>query len=173
MVVGIISSVLIAVIGYLAQIAVFPAFGAIAVSPNMILAISVVFGMIYGPWPALAMGFFGGIMVDFMAGGAIGISSFIPVIAGFMLGMFRRELNSTHFAWAMIFAAFAHLINDFWMMLTMYFARVDVFIGWGTFLRSMLSAGETAFFAGLIFLAVTKILSMNERRSGLPYLQRY
>ena len=173
MVAGIIGSVILAVTGYLAQVAVFPAFGAIAIGPNIILALAVVFAMIYGPWPALAMGFVGGLMVDFIAGGAMGISSLIPLIAGFMLGMFRRELNSTHFAWAMIFAAIFHLLNDFWIMLTMYFARIDVYIGWGTFLRSMLSALETAVFAVLIFLIITKILSVSEKRSGLPYLQRY
>ena len=170
---GIIASVLIAITGYLAQIAFFPAMGAIAVGPNMILAVTVVFGMIYGPWPAISMAFFGGIMVDFMAGGAIGISSLVPLIAGFFLGILRRELNSTHFAWAMIFSAVANLLNDLWMIITMYFARIDVYIGWGTLLRSILSAVETAVFAGLIFLIVSKVLSIGEKRSGLPYLQRY
>ena len=173
MVAGIIGSVLVAIVGYLTQIAIFPAFGAIAIGPNMILAITVVFAIVYGPWPGLAMGFFGGIMVDFMAGGAIGISSLIPLIAGFMLGMFRRELNSGHFAWAMIFAAVFHLFNDIWMLLTMYFGRLNVFISWGTLLRSIVSGIETAAFAGLVFLIITKILSMSEKRSGLPYLQRY
>lgn len=173
MVAGIIGSVLLAIIGYLAQISFLPALGAVAIAPNIIIALTVVFAMVYGPWTALAMGFFGGIMVDFMAGGAIAVSSFIPVVVGFLLGVFRRELNSGHFAWAFIFASIAHLINDFWLMLTMYFARIDVFIEWGTLLRSIFSAALSGIFAGLLFLAITKLLSIGEKRSGLPYLQRY
>ena len=88
---GIIGSVLLAIIGYLVQIAVFPAIGGVAVAPNMMLALAVVFGMVYGPWPALAMGLFGGLMVDFMAGGAIGLSSFIPVIAGIFVGSVKAR----------------------------------------------------------------------------------
>ena len=170
---GIIGSVIIAILGYLAQIAIFPAFGAHAVAPNMILATAVVLGMIFGPWAALAMGFFGGLMVDFMAGGAIGISVLIPMIAGFLMGALRRELNSTHFAWAMIFSAAAHIVNDIWIVLTMYFARIDIYINFGTLLRSIISAIESGVFAGIIFLIISRLLLMGEKRSGLPYLQRY
>lgn len=173
MVVGIIGSVLIAVIGYLTQIAIFPALGATTVGPNMILAVTVVFAMIYGPWSALAMGFFGGILVDFMAGGAVAISSFIPVIVGFFMGIFRHDINSKHFAWAMIFASLAHVANDIWMMSTLYFGRIALYISFGTLWRTILSAAETGLFAGIIFLIITKLLTIGEKRGALPYLQRY
>lgn len=173
MVAAIIGSVLLAIFSYLSQIAIFPALGGIAIAPNMILALAVVFAMVYGPWPALAMGFFGGLLVDFMAGGAIGISSLIPLIVGFLLGMFRKEINSSHFIWAMIFASIAHLINDVWVIIALYFGRIDIYIEFGTFLRSLLSAVETGVFAGIFFIVISKLILFGEKRSGLPYLQRY
>ncbi len=173
MVAAVIGSVLMAILGYIAQIAFFPAIGAVAIGPNMIIALSIVFAMIYGPWPALAMGFFGGILVDFMAGGAIGISSLIPLIIGFLLGVFKREINSKHFIWALIFAATAHIINDFWMIIALYFGRIELYINFGTLLRSLASAAETGLIAGLLFIIVSKLLFIGEKRSGLPYLQRY
>lgn len=173
MVASIIGSVLLAILSYLSQIAVFPALGAFAIAPNTILALTIVFAMIYGPWSALAMGFFGGIMVDFMAGGAIGISSLIPIIVGFLLGVFKREINSGHFLWAMIFASIAHLLNDFWIITTLYFGRIEIFTGFGTLFRSILSAIETGIFAGLFFIIISRLMLIGEKKSGLPYLQRY
>ncbi len=173
MVAAIIGTVLLAVVGYLSQIAVLPALGMVAVAPNIILAMTVAFAMIYGPWAALGMGFFGGMMVDFMAGGALGISAFIPVVSGFLIGFFRRELNSTHFVWAMIFAAALSIVNDIWQLMTMYFARIDMSLTWGALFRSFASAVETGIAAGLTFLIITKIIAVSEKRSGLPYLQRY
>jgi rod shape-determining protein MreD len=173
MVAAVIGTVLLAVVGYLSQIAVLPALGMVAVAPNIILAMTVVFAMIYGPWTALAMGFFGGMMVDFMAGGALGISAFIPVVSGFLIGFFKREINSTHFAWAMIFAAALSIINDLWQLMTMYFARIDMALTWGALFRSFASAVETGIAAGITFLLITKLIVISEKRSGLPYLKRY
>ena len=173
MAIAVITSIVFAILGFLTQIAVFPAFGATTIGPNMILAITIVFAMLYGPWPALTMGFIGGIMVDFMTGGAIGISCFIPVIVGFFMGVYKKEINSSHFLWAMIFAFIAHIVNDFWMMLTLYFGRIMLYISFGTIFRSILSAVETGLFAGLIFIILSRILMMGEKRGGLPYLKRY
>ncbi len=173
MTVAVIGSVILAVIGYLTQIAVFPALGATSIGPNMIISLTVVFAMVYGAWPALAMGFFGGIMVDLMAGGAIAISSFVPILVGFTLSIFKEELNSHHFVWAMVFAVLAHLLNDFWIMSALYFGRITLNINFGTFFRSLLSALETGLFAGIIFIIITKLVTIGERRSSLPYLQRY
>ncbi len=173
MVVAVIVSAVIAILGILTQIAIFPAFGATTIGPNMIIAVTVVFAMIYGAWPALAMGFIGGLMIDSMAGGSIGVSALIPVIVGFLMGVFKKEINSGHFILAMIFAFVAHLINDLWMMLTLYFGRIALFISFGTVLRILLSAIETGIFAGIIFILLTKVLQMGEKRSGLPYLKRY
>ncbi len=173
MVGAVIGSVILAIIGYLLQIAGFPAFGAVAIAPNIIISLTIVFAMVYGPWAALSMGFFGGLMVDFMAGSAVGISALIPVIIGFLISMAKKEINSRHFIMAMIFAAFAHLVNDLWMILTMYFARYDIFISWGTFLRTLVSAVETGLFAALIFIIVTRLIAISEKRSSVPYIQRY
>ncbi len=173
MVITIISSIIIAVFGFLTQIAVFPALGATTVGPNMILAITIVFAMIYGPWSAITMGFIGGLLVDSIAGDALGVSCLIPIIVGFFLGIFKKELNSGHFMLPMIFALIAHSINDIWLMATMYFARIDLYISFGTIFRSLLSAVETGLFAGLIFIILHKIMSLGERRGGLPYLQRF
>ena len=173
MVITVISSIIIAIAGYLTQIAVFPALGATTIGPNMILAITIVFAMIYGPWPALTMGFIGGLLVDSMAGGSLGVSSFIPVIIGFFIGIFKKEISSGHFLIPMIFASFAHLINDLWMMATLYFGRLTLFIGFGTIFRSIASAVETGLFAGVVYIILLKVISIGERRGGLPYLRRY
>ncbi len=173
MISAVIGSVLLAFVGYLLEIAAFPAFGAIAVAPNMIIALTVVFAMIYGPWAALAMGFIGGLMVDFMAGSAVGISAFIPIIFGFLIAMAKKEINSHHFLMAMILASFTHLINDVWMVLTMYFARYEIYISWGTLFRTILSAVETGLFAALIFVIVTRLIAIGEKRNSSPFIQRY
>jgi rod shape-determining protein MreD len=173
MTIAIIGSILIAILGYLTQISIFPAFGATAIAPNMIIALAVVFAMAYGPWPALAMGFFGGILVDLMVGGSVGISSLVPILVGFMVGIFKRELNSRHFLWAMIYAFLAYFLNDLWYMLAMYFARIPLNIGFGTFFRSLLSATETGLFAGGIFILVQWLLTFNDKRNALPYLKRF
>jgi rod shape-determining protein MreD len=173
MVGAVIGSIILAVIGYLLQIAAFPAFGAIAIAPNIIISLTIAFAMIYGPWAALSMGFLGGLMVDFMAGGAIGISCLVPVIFGFLISMLKKEINSRHFIMAMIFSSFAHIINDLWVVLTMYFARYEIFINWGTLLRSLVSAIETGIFAAIIFIIVTRLIAMGEKRSSVPFLQRY
>lgn len=173
MTIVIIGSILLAIVGYLTQISIFPAFGATAIGPNMIIALTVVFAMTYGPWPALAMGFFGGILVDFMVGGAIGLSSLIPIIVGFAVGILRRELNSKHFLWAIIYSFLAFFINDLWSMLTMYFARIPLNVEFGTFFRSLLSAIETGLFAGGIFIIIQWLLTFSEKRNGLPYIKRF
>jgi rod shape-determining protein MreD len=173
MTIAIIGSILIAIAGYLTQISVFPAFGATAIAPNMIIALAVVFAMTYGPWPAIAMGFLGGILVDLMVGGAVGISSLVPIIIGFAVGIFRRELNSKHFLWAAIYAFLAYFVNDLWCMLTMYFARIPLNVEFGTFFRSLVSAIETGLFAGGIFIVIQWLLTFNDRRNALPYLKRF
>lgn len=173
MTIGIIGSVLIIIAGFLMQIAIFPAFGATTVGPNMIMSLTVVFAMIFGPWPALAMGFFGGMLVDSIAGSTMAISSLIPIIVGFTIGMLRGDLNSRHFVWAMIYAALAHILNDFWMMSALYFGRITLNINFATLARIIFSAIETGLFAGLIFIILTKLLIIGEKRGGLPYLQRY
>lgn len=61
------------------------------VAPNLILMFTCIVGFMRGRTSGMFTGFFGGMLVDIMSGGMIGITPLLYVLAGYFNGMFYRE----------------------------------------------------------------------------------
>ena len=61
------------------------------IAPNLILMFTCIVGFMRGRTSGMFTGFFGGMLVDILSGGMIGVTPLLYVLAGYYNGMFYRE----------------------------------------------------------------------------------
>lgn len=81
----------------LLQSSLFPALGLIAVRPDLVLIMVVVWAVLRGVNEALPWGFIGGVMLDLLSGGPFGTAMLVLVIVAFCssvgeISLFRSSL---------------------------------------------------------------------------------
>lgn len=77
-------------ISFLLQTSVFNLIPLAGVVPNLLLVLTMSFGLMRGRKEGLLVGFFGGLLVDIFCGFAIGPYALIYMYFGYMNGLFHR-----------------------------------------------------------------------------------
>lgn len=79
---------------YVFQTTVFTIYLSIGeITPNLILMFSCIVGFMRGRRSGMLTGFFGGMLVDVMNGGIVGLSPLIYLLAGYFNGLFYKEYS--------------------------------------------------------------------------------
>ena len=161
--------VIFTLVGFVCQIAIFPAFGAVTIGPNMIIAAMVPAALLLGPWAGMAVGFVGGLAVDLFAGLGVGVSALILTLCGLTVGLIRDQVNAKNMVFAMVMAAICYGLMDLVSAMFLYFSRMSIHISLLSIWRMLLSALFTAFFTMINHLILRRSTDSGTRRS--PYLQ--
>ena len=80
----------IIIVCFLLQCTVFKSLAIASVSPNLLVVVTAAFGFMRGQKEGLFVGFFCGILLDFMSGSALGFYALIYMFVGFLNGFFKR-----------------------------------------------------------------------------------
>ncbi len=82
------------IILYVFQTTVFTIYLSIGgITPNLILMFACIVGFMRGRRSGMLTGFFGGMLVDVMSGGIVGLSPLIYLLAGYFNGLFYKEYS--------------------------------------------------------------------------------
>ena len=75
---------------FLLQCTIFQTFAVADVSPNLLLILTVSFGLMRGKREGMFVGFLGGILQDLFFGSALGFTALLYVIVGYLCGFCYR-----------------------------------------------------------------------------------
>lgn len=79
---------------YVLQTTVFTTYLSIAgITPNLILMFSCIVGFMRGRRSGMFTGFFGGLLVDLMNGGIVGLTPLMYLFIGYFNGLFYKEYS--------------------------------------------------------------------------------
>lgn len=106
------------VAGFVAQTALLPRLGVVAVvRPDLLLILSVLAGLAFGPKDGLGVGLAAGLLQDVVAGRFIGLFTLAQAGAGYLAGLAAREIYRDRFVapalagfWATLFQRVTFLI---------------------------------------------------------------
>ncbi len=107
----------IIIVCFLLQCTVFKSLAIASVSPNLLVVVTAAFGFMRGQKEGLFVGFFCGILLDFMSGSALGFYALIYMFVGFLNGFFKRIFFPDEIRLPVILIA----LSDFGCNLVIYF----------------------------------------------------
>ena len=107
----------IIIVCFLLQCTVFKSLAIASVSPNLLVVVTAAFGFMRGQKEGLFVGFFCGILLDFMSGSALGFYALIYMFVGFLKGFFKRIFFPDEIRLPVILIA----LSDFGCNLVIYF----------------------------------------------------
>lgn len=93
------------------------------ISPNLVLMFTCIAGFMRGKKTGMFTGFFGGILVDIMTSGAIGMTSLIYVYAGYMNGVFFKEYDKELIVFPMILVGICDFAYGILVFMTKFLVR--------------------------------------------------
>lgn len=107
----------IIIVCFLLQCTVFRALEIASVTPNLMIVVTASFGFMRGQKEGLFVGFFCGLLLDFLSGGGLGFYALIYMFAGFLNGFFKRIFFPDEVRLPVILIA----LSDFGCNLVIYF----------------------------------------------------
>lgn len=107
----------IIIVCFLLQCTVFKSLAIASVSPNLLVVVTAAFGFMRGQKEGLFVGFFCGLLLDFMSGSALGFYALIYMFIGFLNGFFKRIFFPDEIRLPVILIA----LSDFGCNLVIYF----------------------------------------------------
>lgn len=107
----------IIIVCFLLQCTVFRALEIASVTPNLMIVVTASFGFMRGQKEGLFVGFFCGLLLDFLSGGVLGFYALIYMFAGFLNGFFKRIFFPDEVRLPVILIA----LSDFGCNLVIYF----------------------------------------------------
>ena len=123
---------------YVLQSTIFTTYFSIAgITPNLILMFSCIVGFMRGRRSGMFIGFFGGMLVDIMNGGIIGLTPLMYLFIGYFNGLFYKEYSKeqlllpiglvalSDFAYGFTFYFFNFLFRNR-LNLGFYFSRIII-----------------------------------------------
>jgi len=93
----IIANIILVILFFLLQTAVFGRLSIISVVPNVIVILIAVTGFMQGPKPALIMGFCCGLLLDLFTFNILGLQALIFCVLGFVTGQFHNTFYPEDF----------------------------------------------------------------------------
>ncbi|MGP1438048.1 MAG: rod shape-determining protein MreD [Treponema sp.] len=112
-----ISSSIVAVFLILIQTAVFSHIPFFLITADLVLIFISFVAINNGSRLAMILGFFSGLLLDFMSISPFGLSSFVLVFVAFFLGKLYGHYNLTHFIFPFILAVLVTFIKFFLLLL--------------------------------------------------------
>ena len=79
------------------QSTIFARINLFGVRPDLILVVTVCFGLLYGPLPGLYVGLAGGFLLDLAGGGILGINLLLKALLGYGAGYMGRTVFKDNF----------------------------------------------------------------------------
>ena len=132
-----ITTVLVILAGFLLQTCLCSTFLKLYAVPNILLFITVAYGLLYNVYYGLAVGFVCGALVDIFSGtGLIGFSIFIYAVLGILCGMLHRFLNEQEFILPVLMSCVCDLLLGFYMYIFMHLLNAD--FRFGTYLSRVI-----------------------------------
>ena len=103
---------LIIVAAYILQTVIIPDFCICGVAPNLMLVVICGISFLFGSTIGGAVGFFAGLLLDFNQGRAIGLSAFLCMYTGMILGQFNKRFFKDNYFVAIAFTGFVTAIYE-------------------------------------------------------------
>ncbi len=169
----IIMAAVIVILGFLLQTCVCSTILGLYSIPNILLFITVMYGLRYDKYAGLAVGAFSGLLTDIFCGNSlIGFYILIYALMGILCGLLHQFLNEQEFALPVIMTVVCDLIYGFYVYVFMFLIRGDLrlgmFINRVIFPEALFTA-IAAFILFWIMRAVFNAMSSYEKRRARKF----
>ena len=138
------------------------------VAPNLILMFACIVGFMRGRTSGMFTGFFGGLLVDIMAGGnIIGICALLYMFAGFFNGLFHREYEKEQLLLPLSLVALCDFIFGFLYYCISFLLRNNLNLPWylsRIILPEVVYTTFVSIFAYLIVYFINNQLKLTEKK---------
>ena len=94
------------------QSTIFARINLFGVKPDLILVVTVCFGLLYGPLPGLYVGLAGGFLLDLAGGGLLGINVLTKALLGYGAGYMGKTVFKDNLLIPLVVSAAATLAGE-------------------------------------------------------------
>jgi|SRR5690554_549872 len=106
------------------QSTIFARLNLFGITPDLILVITVCYGLLYGPYQGLIMGLAGGLLLDLAGGGILGINTLTKALLGYGAGFMEKTVFKDNILIPLAFLVIATVTGE---VISFFFLSV---FGW-------------------------------------------
>jgi rod shape-determining protein MreD len=110
------------------QASVMPLLAIKGIKPDLMLALVVSTGILFGKDHGVTVGFFGGLVQDLASGGIFGLNTLTKLFVGYLFGSAERKVFKEHLLLPLIAICFASLANGLIMCFVLSVLHYKIFL---------------------------------------------
>ncbi len=123
-------NLILIILAFVVQTSVFPLFGFLSVSPNLMLILVFSFGFIRGSRSGMFYGLIAGILTDLASGGPMGFYTLIFIWMGYLNGVFTKYYYEDYITLPLILCVANELVYNLYIFIFGFLIRGRLSFGY-------------------------------------------
>jgi rod shape-determining protein MreD len=142
------------------------------IQPDTLMVLVCSFGLLGGSYYGVFTGLAGGLLQDVLYGGPIGIAALQYMIVGYLMGQLNERIFLGKILMPTLCAFGGSIVRGLFMMVYLYFKRVDISTDVGLSLVILPEALYTALFMPLIFYLMSLLFRQRFMKKRWSFRRR-